>query len=194
MSPTYALIPAERLQLALREVSRVAGAVALHCDRTEHNESPDGNTVREAAHRMRYLAVSLAEDMQVDLVALYASRLAAVEYASHVEPLLPSPAAEIGAARTWRGVQLAQLRHDRHYHPDVFGLSRRDQLIHVTLHLSKLSAAVALLFEADQGVWADFTRRRLPDIALFGVKLSSVAGESIDKESVGLRRSWAVTA
>jgi hypothetical protein len=187
-------IPEERLQIALRESARISSVVALYCDRTEHNEDADAESLRDAAKRLRYLAGSMAYALDVHLVEAYAARVEQVEGASWVEPLLPSPAVEIRRARTWRDLQLAQTRHDRHYHPDVFGLSKRDQLIHFSLHLSKLTGAIALLFDADQAVWIGFVRNRLPDLLLFGIKLSTITGEHLAAESIPTGELGALTS
>jgi hypothetical protein len=170
----------ERLQLLFREAARVAGAVASYSDRVEHIEPSSADSIGGAAGRLREVAAFFAHDLQVDLVESYAHRLEWVESLSPYEPFLPSPASRVRRATTWRDLQLAQLSHDRHYHPDVFGLPKREQLVHVSLHLTKIVASVALLFDADTGGWNDFARRRLPDMLLFGVKLSTLVGEKLD--------------
>lgn len=180
-------MPEDRLQLVLREASRIAAAIALYCDRSEHNEPTTRDGLRDAAEALRFLAASVSQSIGADLVHLYAARLDQVERLSAAEPNLPSPSAEARRAKTWRDLQVAQLRHDRHYHADVFGLSRRDQLIHMALHVSKLAGAVALLFDAEPAQWVDFERRRLPDMLLFGIKLSTVTGEKLSDEAVQFR-------
>jgi hypothetical protein len=172
----------ERLDLGLREAARIASLVATYCDRTEHNENISADVLRRAATRYRELAIYLAEGLATDLRQSYANRLAEIEARSPLERLLPHPADRVRAARTWRDLQLAQLSHDRHFHPDVFGASKRDQLIHTTLHLCKLTGALASLPDAQSGQWNDFTIRRLPDILLFGLKLATLAGETLDGE------------
>jgi hypothetical protein len=177
-------MPDERVQIALSEAARIASAVALFCDRTEHNEAAAAESVPDAGRRLRYLATSVAARLGVDLQQAYADRLAQLEALSPVERLLPSPSLDVKRARTWRDLQEAQLRHDRHYHADVFGLSKRDQLIHVSLHLTKITGAIALLFDADQAAWIDFSRRRLPDMVLFGIKLATLGGERLRTDAV----------
>lgn len=172
----------ERLQLALREAARIGGVVATYCDRTEHNEAAAADSLRSAARRLRDLAVFLAEELEVDLAAAYAARLEQLERSSPLEPLLPTPASSVRKASSLRELQLAQLRHDRHYHPDVFGLHKRDQLLHIALHLSKLVGSLALLVDGDSGTAIDFARRRLPDLLLFGIKLATVTGEALESE------------
>lgn len=179
------------IQLALQESARIAGVVATYCDRTEHNEESDVSDLSLAARRLRNLASLLAETMNIDLVTAYADRLSQRETASPFEPLDSPPADEIRVARSWRDIQLAQLRHDRHYHADVFGMSRRDQLVHYSLHLTKLTAAIARLLDNDLTTTLEFAERRLPDLALFGVKLSTVIAEPLVDDPVPRRAEGA---
>lgn len=167
--------------VALGEVAQATAAVARYIDRTEHNEPADSSALASTAGRLRQAAELLAHLFQVDLLEAYATRIAEIELRTAYEPLLPRPSEAIRRAVSWRDVQIAQLRHDRHYHPDVFGLSRRDQLVHVTLHLCKISGALAELLESDS--WLDFTQRRLPDLLLFGVKMSTLAGQSLSTDA-----------
>ena len=44
----------------------------------------------------------------------------------------------IYTANSWRALQLVQAEHDRHYHPDVCGLTKGEQLRHYALHLAKI--------------------------------------------------------
>lgn len=168
------------LILALREAAAISSSVATHCDRAAHNEDTASSTLSTAGARLRDLASFLARTLQVDLLEAYGRRLEAVEGRSPYEPLLPKPPDRLTHARTWRDVQLVQLAHDRHYHPDVFGLSKSEQVVHITLHLCKLTGTLARLSDGDPSDLADFSRRRLPDLLLFGVKLSTLAGESLD--------------
>jgi len=193
MADVWSGMPEERVQIALREAARIASAVALYCDRTEHNEPSIAESVSDAGRRLRYLAASVAARLGLDLQQVYGDRLEQLEAQSLLEPLLPPPSLDVKRARTWRDLQTAQLRHDRHYHADVFGLAKRDQLIHVSLHLTKLTGAIALLFEADQTIWVDFSRRRLPDMLLFGVKLATLTGERLGTDTLNFT-SVGVTA
>jgi hypothetical protein len=176
------LAASKTLDLALRESSRIAGIVATYCDKTEHNEPSSAHDLLEAGRRLRDLSLALAAELCVEPISAYAERLRDLEAKSPMEPLLPAPAAEVARARTWRDLQVAQLRHDRHFHLDVAGLSKHDQLVHISLHLTKLNGALTLLFGADPGVTADFARRRLPDFMLFGVKLATVAGQRLPED------------
>ncbi len=74
-----------------------------------------------------------------------------------------------------------QWEHDRHYHPDVLGLSRYEQIRHYAFHLAKLSGAAA---EAASGDESDFLARRLPDLLLFGLKLATLTNEPLPDEQV----------
>ena len=76
-----------------------------------------------------------------------------------------------------------EVEHDRRYHPDVLGLSKSDQLRHYALHLAKLAGAMAQV-AAGRGDDADFRARRLPDLLLFGLKLSTVAGERLGSDAL----------
>ena len=61
---------------------------------------------------------------------------------------------------TWRQVQVAQLLHDRRFHPDVFGLSSLEQLRHYTLHVTKLAGL--LVDAAEPETWRWFARDVCP--------------------------------
>lgn len=173
-----------RLLLDLAEMSSIAATVATYCDRVEHNEASDHESLVSAGRRLRRLAIFISASTGTDLQASYADRLARIEKTSAYEAEPPTPASEVRAAETWREIQLAQIRHDRQFHPDVFGMSRHAQLVHVALHLTKLCGALAQLYGGSVGVAADFERRRLPDMLLFGVKLSTLAGERLGTQSL----------
>ena len=86
------------------------------------------------------------------------------------------------AEASWRQLQLIQAEHDRHYHPDVFGLSQSDQLRHYSFHLAKLAGAFAAR-ASDEGLAEEIRGRRLPDLLLFGLKLQTVVGQRLPDES-----------
>jgi hypothetical protein len=90
-------------------------------------------------------------------------------------------------------LQLAQVEHDRRYHPDIIGLSKADQLRHNALHLAKLTGAVAAV-AAGEGDRADFSARRLPDLLLFGLKLSTVSGESLPEQALPVGKPLTLVA
>jgi hypothetical protein len=88
----------------------------------------------------------------------------------------------LSGAYRWEDVQVAQIIHDRQFHPDVFGLSKIDQLRHYTFHVTKLAGLLA--DAADTDSWAGFRDERLADIAIFGVKLATVCNERLPSDFV----------
>ena len=83
----------------------------------------------------------------------------------------------VDSAQTWAEIQVAQLIHDRQFHPDVFGLSKLDQIRHFTFHVTKLAG---LLVDAiDNSDWNTFQQERLADIAVFGVKIATVCNATL---------------
>jgi len=158
-------------------VTAIAAAqVANYCDHTDHNEPIDQAWVVGAGATLRRVAERIAIKQRIDLLAAYADRLAIVEARSTHEGFDGREAAL--SARTWRDLQRVQEEHDRVYHPDVFGMRKSDQLNHYALHLSKLTGALALELTGG-GDQADFWSRRLPDMLLFGIKLSTVMGQKL---------------
>lgn len=164
------------------DAARASAAVANYCDHAEHNEATRRQWVTDAALQLRQLSLKVAAFERVDLVAMYADRLRSIEGKS---PLSHSDSFDggerVASARTWRDLQLAQIEHDRVYHPDVCGLSKGDQLRHYALHLSKITGALAgcAVGEVDA---TEIRCRRLPDMLLFGLKLSTVMGERLAEE------------
>src|ERR1700728_2588445 len=180
--------PSTSVRWAL-QAARCAGDVANYCDHAEHNEATEREWVLHAARSLRSLACEIAVCHGVDLQERYAARLRAVEERN---PLCseesPDGALLALEARTWRDLQLVQATHDRHYHPDVLGLSKLGQLHHYALHLSKLAGATAALAEWTCDV-DDFRARRLPDMLVFGIKLSTVVGQSLPETQLGKHSS-----
>lgn len=174
------------------DIACCAGEVANFCDHAEHNEVTDRDWVFASARTLRSIACELAAAFGDDLLARYAARLSAVE---HRNPLwtrdAPDGAGLAAAAETWRELQLVQATHDRHYHPDVLGLSKLGQLHHYALHLSKLAGSTAALAEGTYDV-DDFRARRLPDMLIFGIKLSTVVGQSLPETQLGKHSSHRV--
>jgi len=140
--------------------------------------------VLEGAAALRRVAVEVAAREGQDLKELYAGRIRQIEMRN---PLWSEGdldgAALVREATSWRGLQLAQVEHDRRYHPDIIGLSKADQLRHCALHLAKLTGALADVAagELDQ---TDFVARRLPDILLFGLKIATLTGEALEEEAL----------
>jgi hypothetical protein len=157
----------------------LAGGIANYCDHVEHNETSDHGAIRDGGENLRRLAVEIAGSFDVDLRELYAERLAAIERRN----VLGHDGAYDGAyaarcAVSLRELQLALAEHDRFYHPDVVGMSKWDQLHHHVLHLIKLAAATAAVVTTGESV-DDWLSRRVPDMFLFGLKLSTVSGERL---------------
>ena len=129
--------------------------------------------------------MQLAEKAGRDPLELYAERLGAIEGRSvlHAPGSFDGPAAVL-RARTLRDLQLVQVDHDHAYHADVAGLTKADQLRHYALHLAKLvgSTAGVAKGQADE---ADWLARRVPDMLLFGLKLSTVTAERLPDRALG---------
>jgi hypothetical protein len=166
------------------ELARIAGDVANVCDHAEHNEPVDLECIRQSGQKLRALAMSTAEEFGTDGLALYSQRLALIENrnVSHHE-LSFDGKRSAEAAQTWRDLQLVQAEHDRSYHPDVIGLKKADQLRHYALHLAKLAGAGAGVIAGDVDE-TDFVTRRVADMLLFGIKLSTVSGEKLAVEPI----------
>lgn len=164
-----------------------SAAVANHCDHAEHNESAEVADVRRAALVFRENGVRLSLAAGRDPLELYATRLRAIEERNvHHSSDSYDGAAAARAATDWRSLQLVQDAHDKAYHPDVIGLKKSDQLLHYALHLAKLVGACSgvLREEVEE---ADLLARRIPDMLLFGVKLSTVTSEKLPHEPITAR-------
>jgi hypothetical protein len=168
---------------AAARLATASASIAGYCDRAEHLEPTDPTVIRTAGLTLRELAFELAAEQEIDIVQAYRTRLEAVEQR---HPLYPAGGyAAVGAipdhSATWRQLQRVQWEHDRHYHPDVLGLSRYEQLRHYAFHLAKLAgAAAATGGDAEH----DFLTRRLPDLLLFGLKLATLVNEQLPEQSV----------
>lgn len=166
------------------QLATASAAVANYCDHVEHNEAADREWITDAARTIRQIALTTAAHESQDLIGLYAARLRQIE---HRNPLWSEDELDGGElvlnASTWRALQLAQVEHDRRYHPDVIGLTKLDQLRHYALHLAKLVGAAAEI-AAGTGDRASFYARRLPDLLLFGLKLSTVTGQRLPDEAL----------
>ena len=183
-----AMIRREDLERGLRVLSRAAAALAGFCEHVEHNEANSIDDAVRAAEHLRDLAADLSAQDGVSLHEAYAERIAAVEAASLLrharsdgEPDLAG-AKKLAAAGTWEQIQLGQLVHDRQFHPDVFGLSKIDQIRHYTFHVTKLTGLLADAIENDD--WEAFRNQRLADVAVFGVKIATVCNVQLSRRSV----------
>lgn len=164
-------------QFGLR-LAPLAASVANYCDHVEHNEVAERAWVLDPAAGLRDAAVEFATSLGLSPVELYAERLGEIE----ARNVLARPGGYDGhraalEARTWRDLQLVQIDHDRHYHPDVAGMAKAEQLRHYALHLAKTVGAFAEPRDADE-----LLRRRLPDALLFGIKLATVMGARLPDE------------
>lgn len=169
----------DELVLLLRVVSESAGDLAEYCDRVEHVEPTVGDPVVEVGMRLREGACWAAQAMRADLFDLYMFRLTQIERRHPVHP--PMVRAH---QRTWSGLQAFQVSHDEAFHPDVWGLPRVDQLRHYTLHVAKLAGAVSGMWDHEAPEWEVFAKTRLPDIAVFGVKLATLRNVRLPDEPV----------
>lgn len=164
--------PANDSQAFALAVAPLAAAVANYCDHVEHNESADPSWVTDAGKKLGTAAFEHATAVGLNLVQLYAARLANIEARTVLADGSGFDGSEAAlAASTWRELQLVQGAHDRAYHPDVVGMSRLDQVRHYAFHLAKIVGAFAENPEGDE-----LRDRRLPDALLFAIKLRTVMG------------------
>lgn len=169
---------------AALELATASAAVSNFCDHAEHNEPADIGDVRVAAGVLRATSVRLSRQAGHDPVELYADRLASIEQRNvlHFDGALDS-GAEAREAGEWRSLQLIQAKHDHAYHADVVGLTKSEQLRHYALHVAKLAGATAQVATGDLSR-SDWLERRVPDMLLFGLKLSTVTGERLSAVAV----------
>jgi hypothetical protein len=175
----YRVIPSLFQQFALR-LAPLSASVANYCDHVEHNEFADRDWVLASASELREAASELAERFGLNMVEMYAERVGEIE----ARNVLARPDGYDGhraalEARTWRDLQLVQAEHDRHYHPDVVGMAKDQQLRHYALHLAKAVGAFAEPREEQE-----LLHRRLPDVLLFGIKLSTVMGARLPDDAL----------
>ncbi len=168
----------------LRMLEAVVKDLSTHCDHVEHNESNDVNDINVAAQQLRDIAVELALQNDVSLLALYANRIRAMEENSIMRhaPLYGGASSFLGAetiasSSTWHDLQIGQLQHDKQFHPDVFGMSKHQQLRHYVLHIAKLPDYLSKATMENK--MAEFCQERLADIIAFGVKLATLRGEEL---------------
>jgi hypothetical protein len=170
---------------AAARLALTSARVSGYCDHAEHLEDTDRTAIGRAGAELRALAIELAADDGVDLVDAYRHRLEAVEQR---HPLYPAggfaAVNEIPAqGATWRLLQQVQWEHDRHYHPDVLGLSRYEQLRHYAFHLAKLAGVAAEAASASDQV-SPLPQHRLADLLLFGLKLATLINEPLPDQPV----------
>ena len=177
------------LEASQRALTRAAADLAGFCEHIEHNESNSIGIAARAGDQLREIAANLSARSGISLTSAYAARIRAVEEKSllrHVslfESAVTLPGAEVlASAQTWDEVQIGQLIHDRQFHPDVFGLSKLEQIRHYTFHVTKLAGMFADAL--DNNAWPTFQKERLADIAVFGVKIATVCNIELPRVAV----------
>lgn len=176
------------LERCTRSVTRAAATFAGFCEHVEHNEANSIADVLDAAKTLRTVAGELASEIGISLYEAYASRIEMVERSSIHRHVAGAANTSLGgfdalqASSTWEQVQVAQVVHDRQFHPDVFGLSKFDQMRHYTLHVTKLAGFMVDAVEFDD--LPSFAGERLADLAIFGVKVATVCNERLPATSV----------
>jgi hypothetical protein len=159
---------------AALELAVCAGEVGGFCVRAERAEPVERERIVAVGSRMRRLAQDLAAEAGLELFEAYARRLAAIEGRRSAGAAVAfDGAAAVRAARTWRELQLVQLKHDVTYHLEVAGRAPENQLGHYAFYLARLAGALAE---------AEVAERYLPDVLLFGLKLATVMGERLPED------------
>lgn len=157
---------------ALVKLAAASAAVATIADHAEHGEPTALHGLQRAGRLCADAAMELATSHGMSMLAAYADRLQAIENDSPLGPPGNAPAA-VRVATTWRQLQIAQIDHDRRFHPDVFGLSKLEQIRHYAFHLAKFPDAV--LASDDM----QLRSRRIPDMLLFAIKLWTISGSRL---------------
>ncbi|MGC7102755.1 hypothetical protein ACPZ19_49495 [Amycolatopsis lurida] len=161
----------------------VGGMVGKYCDRAEHVEGPLA-VFSEVGEALRTQAFTLAARLGEDLAHLYAVRLAEVEQRNPAyHPGAFDGARAVREAVTWRDWQLAQIEHDRVYHPDVVGMAKIDQMRHYAFHLQYLSW-LALQASRDAALQVGYIRQRIADVLLFGLKFATIGNQRLPEQPV----------
>jgi hypothetical protein len=164
---------------AALELAVCAGEVGGSCVRAERAEPVERERIVAVGSRMRRLAQDLAAEAGLEIFKAYARRLAAIEGrrgAGAADSFDGAAAAR--AARTWRELQLVQLKHDVAYHLEVAGRAPENQLRHYAFHVARLAGALANAARGEDGE-AEIAERYLSDVLLFGLKLATVMGERL---------------
>jgi hypothetical protein len=187
-SPTLCGMDSSAAQGYALRIAPPAASVANFCDHTEHNEVADRDWVLGPAAALRGLAVEIAAAHDLPVIELYAERVGEIEARNVLARTggFDGHRAALEAA-SWRELQLVQADHDRHYHPDVCGLTKAEQLRHYALHLAKIVGAFA-----EPRDERELLQKRLPDLLLFAIKLATVMGARLSDEP--LPRSVSVQA
>lgn len=179
VSSVTSTVDPEFLEASQRALTRAAAELAGFCEHVEHNEPNSVESAANAGERLREIASQLSVRSGVSLVARYAARIRAVEEKSLLrhatlfdDEMSLAGAEALAFATTWDELQVGQIIHDRQFHPDVFGMSKIDQIRHYELHVTKLAGLLVDAIEYNE--WDTFQQERLADIAIFGVKIATV--------------------
>ena len=182
------------LEQSLHLLIRATADLARYCEHVEHNEPHSVADALSAGERIRSIAATLSATSDISLATIYAARIRMVEEKSPMRHVSRrhgsvdlSGADVIDAARTWRELQIGQLIHDRQFHPDVFGLSKIDQIRHYTLHMAKLAGCFVEALDND--TWDMFQHNHLADVAIFGVKIATVCNSELPELSVDAEKA-----
>lgn len=166
----------------------VTATLADHCLRLESCSPISPSALVEVGEQLRNIAVRLFRLRGTSLVASYAKRIADIEAMSILRhrridiERIQTPAELLATAETWSDIQIAQMLHDRQFHPDVFGMSKINQLTHYTLHVMKIPSSV---LQAASGEGTDGElEKRIVDIAVFGVKFATLKNVRLSDEPV----------
>ena len=133
------------------------------------------DAVEEAAGIMLQTAKAMAERSGFSLLVAYWRRIQNLESSGpFAGSVAESPSDMIAAAKSWRDVRIAQAAFDRWFRPDVFGLARIVQIERCTQYLNAIiwDAAGALDDPEDRPM----TPERVSDLAIFAMKLHTIAG------------------
>lgn len=176
--------PEPILEAGMRSLAIAAGDVALYCDRAEHAEQAPVELIADSAERLRTLSVELCEALGLDLPTLYAERIAAVELRNPTRDAAGYDGGRAAlAARSWRQLQVVQVRHDRAYHPDVISMGKGGEVRHCALHVAKLAGWYARGLRSEDCL-REIADQRVADTLIFGLKLTTLAGIRLDETAL----------
>jgi len=164
---------------ALVKLAAASAAVSTIADHAEHGESTIPHDLQRAGRLCAEAAMELAADQEMSVIAAYADRLQEIENDSPLGPSGDAPAA-VRDATTWRQLQIAQIDHDKRFHPDVFGLSKLEQIRHYAFHLAKFPDAILV------GDDIRLRTKRIPDMLLFSIKLWTVSGSRLPNAPISI--------
>ena len=184
--PEVRVSPQEVARDHLSPMIEAAGKLADNCEHAEHAEGVR-HSLAAVGQSLRQTAGRMAHQAGFGLGQLYLVRIWGVESTSQLRFVGPGRVELSGleimfGAKTWRQFQIGQIAHDQQFHPDVFGLSHYDQLRHYSFHITKLAWLLDMASSRDN--LDKFYSTRLPDIALFGIKLATLVGQKLPDEPI----------